>query len=242
MTTFRSAQRLGTRSHQCDATSGRSRKGINAFALLDGIGSSEEVRVWTRARAADLASAGAELGDADAALRRVHAAAAAEPGRDTWGWEDLPAAVAVLAVLNQGVLTVAWCGDSRAWHLSSTGEFTLLTSDHNRAQELRDAGTAPGPYDRNTVTSYLGWHPLAPMNGGGPVKFGTARVDTSLGRLVLASDGAYEPLESAADPMTGHLAGTTCQQAAQRLASAAIANAHPLHTDNATVLVADLGS
>jgi serine/threonine protein phosphatase PrpC len=237
---FRSAQRLGTRSHQCDATAGRTRRGIHAFALLDGIGSSDAVRSWTRARAVDLASAGASLGNADAALRRVHASAAAEPGRDTWGWEDLPAAVAVLAVLNQGALTVAWCGDSRAWHLSPAGEFTPLTSDHNVAQDLRDAGLAPGPDDRNTVTSYLGWHPLAPGNGGGAAKFGTATVDGPLGRLVLASDGTYEPLESAADPMTGHLTGSTCQQAARRLVAAAITNAHPSRTDNATVLVANL--
>ncbi|WP_274036302.1 PP2C family protein-serine/threonine phosphatase [Streptomyces sp. MMBL 11-1] len=242
MPTFRSAQRLGTRSHQCDATAGRSRRGVSAFTLLDGIGSSEKVRTWTRERAADLASAGVELGDAEAALRRVHAAAGAEPGRDTWGWEELPAAVAVLAVLRQDVLTVAWCGDSRAWHLSPNGELTLLTSDHNRAQERLDEGMAPRPGDRNTVTSYLGWHPMAPLNGGGSAKFGTAQIDGRLGRLVLASDGAYEPLESACDPMTGHLAGATCQQAAQRLASTAIYHARPQHIDNATVLVADLSS
>ncbi|MEU0837318.1 hypothetical protein [Streptomyces sp. NPDC005969] len=72
------------------------------------------MRDWTRAYARRFARAAAHTG-AEAGLRMVHAAAAAEPGRDTREAEFMPAAaaaaVAVVAVAASGrPLEVAWCG------------------------------------------------------------------------------------------------------------------------------------
>ncbi|WP_316782965.1 hypothetical protein [Streptomyces sasae] len=86
MTTFSrpsyaAAQRIGGRSHQCDAIAVASFESTTAYALLDGMGSTAQIAQWTEAAAIRLAETAARLGSADAALRQVHATAAAETGR-----------------------------------------------------------------------------------------------------------------------------------------------------------------
>ncbi|MFJ6940057.1 PP2C family protein-serine/threonine phosphatase [Streptomyces sp. NPDC101132] len=223
------AQLTGDRSHQCDATATFTHRGARSYALLDGIGSNDEVRDWARTTARRLARAAAREG-AEPGLRAVHAAIAADPARQD-PYAELPCAVAVVAVVSDQRLQVAWCGDSRAYLLPpGAREAVCLTADHNMRRQLQDMGMTPGPYDRNLVTSYLGdtrpdW------------LLGTRSVPAG-GRLLLASDGAYEPLEDAGADLAAHLAGTP-QAAARALVAAAVAHATG-PADNATALIADL--
>ncbi|MEV6689503.1 mucin-2 [Streptomyces sp. NPDC051130] len=226
------AQLIGGRSHQCDATATYTYRGTRAYALLDGIGSTEEVQTWTQTAARRLARAAAYCG-ATVGLRAVHAARAAELARADWYAEYMPKAVAVVAVAAPGRdLEVAWCGDARAYRLPATTEqLSRLTTDHNRRQQLLDMDVNPGPYSRNIVTSYLG-------DTSPHVSIGSVTAPNS-GRLLLASDGAYEPLEDAELTVANYLVGPP-PRAAQTLVSAAIEHGGS-RADNATVLVVDLG-
>ncbi|MET9888528.1 protein phosphatase 2C domain-containing protein [Streptomyces sp. NPDC006430] len=231
MSTHSAAQLIGGRSHQCDATATYTDQGRRAYALLDGIGSTEEVRMWTRTATRRLARAAARAGALEG-LREIHAARAAELAEEGWRAQDMPMAVAVVAVTEPGKrLDVAWCGDARAYLLpTSSDRLERLTTDHNMRQVLTDMGLEPGPYARNRVTSYLGdTSPHAPL--------GSVQVP-SRGRLVLASDGAYEPLEDAELAISDYVTGST-RRAAHALVTAAIAHADG-RADNATALIADL--
>lgn len=231
MSTHSAAQLIGGRSHQCDATATYTHQGRRAYVLLDGIGSDENIQRWTRTAARRLARAAARAGALDG-LREIHAARAAELAEEGWRARDMPTAVAVVAVAELGKpLEVAWCGDARAYVLPpSGGQLHRLTTDHNMRQVLLDLGHEPGQYARNRVTSYLGdTSPHAPI--------GSVTVPNS-GRLVLASDGAYEPLEDAELAITDYVTGSP-RRAARALVEAAIAHADG-RADNATALIADL--
>lgn len=225
------AQLIGSRSHQCDATATHTHAGTRAYVLLDGIGSSNRVREWTRTMARRLARVAAHHG-AEAGLRTVHAEIAAE--RDGWAYYSTadPAAVAVVAVAAPGKpLEIAWCGDARAYRLIPNGDLERLTKDHNMRQAMLDLGREPDRYARNHVLSYLGDlddHP----------QIGTCTTEQR-GRLLLASDGAYEPIEDDGCDLATYLTGSP-RAAARVLTTAAIGHA-TRHADNATVLVADLG-
>ncbi|WP_326806668.1 protein phosphatase 2C domain-containing protein [Streptomyces sp. NBC_01775] len=235
MSTHASHQTIGTRSHQCDATATYTHNHVRAYALLDGIGSSNEIRGWTRTMARRLARAAATLADAEAGLTRTYAQAAAEEGRGN-PYNDLPSAVAVVAVARPGHrLTVAWCGDSRAYLLVD-GKAERLTVDHNMRQVLLDRGQAAGVYSRNQVTSWLGNTSVVPELGEQPLIGAVSRPMS--GRLLLASDGAYEPLEDSCLDVADFLDGTP-GLAARTVVREANDRA-PAHADNATVLVADL--
>ncbi|MFJ5547585.1 PP2C family protein-serine/threonine phosphatase [Streptomyces sp. NPDC093225] len=225
------AQLIGDRSHQCDATATFTHEGRRAYVLLDGIGSNDEVRAWTRGTARRLAGSAARSG-AGAGLRAVHAALAAEPARRAEGAEP-PCAVAVVATTEAGgELEVAWCGDSRAYLLAPDAVAAVrLTTDHNMRRHLLEMGMDPGPYARNVVTSFLGDPRPDPL-------IDVVRVP-ALGRLLLASDGAYEPLEDAGRGLEEYLRGPV-RRVARELVAAAVGLGTG-HADNATVLVADLG-
>ncbi|WP_437104779.1 hypothetical protein [Streptomyces sp. enrichment culture] len=78
--------------------------------------------------------------------------------------------------------------------------------------------------------------PLGPPGHRIPPRPGPARP----GRLLLASDGAYEPHEDAGHDLAGYLTGGP-HVAAERLADDAVRRAHELidpYADNATALVA----
>ncbi|MFE1437094.1 protein phosphatase 2C domain-containing protein [Streptomyces sp. NPDC058739] len=234
MRTHAAFQFIGDRSHQCDATATYTHHGARAYVLCDGIGSSDAVRAWTRTATRRLARAAAVHADAEAGLRALYETYAAEPERqDEYARHGLPAACAVVAVTAPGrPLTVAWCGDARAYLLTQPGTLHRLTADHNRRRVFGG--------NRNQVTSYLGAtetdeqrkarynHPA--------IESATCSVDSA--RLLLASDGAYEPLEDSARNLADHLTGTP-GQAAWDITASATAHA-AAHADNATALVADL--
>ncbi|MGW6214288.1 PP2C family protein-serine/threonine phosphatase [Streptomyces sp. NPDC055109] len=227
-----SAQLIGDRSHQCDATATHTHDGTRAYVLCDGIGSSDEVQAWTRAAARRIARAAARSGDAEAGLRAEYDRYAAEPERKS-PFADLPNACAAVAVAVPGKpLTVAWCGDVRAYTVTPDG-LQCLTADHNMRRVFNRS--------RNVVTSYLGatesdderWQ----QYNHAAIESVTAPADTS--RLLLASDGAYEPLEDSCRDLTRYLGWTSPKRAADTFVAAAIDHASS-HADNATVLVADL--
>jgi serine/threonine protein phosphatase PrpC len=234
MRTHATAQLIGDRSHQCDATATYTHNGVRAYVLLDGIGSTDEIRDWTRTAARRLARTVAVRGDAEAGLRAVYDRYAAEPDRQD-PFNRLPSACAVVAVHATGkALTVAWCGDVRAYVLTADGALLRLTEDHN----LRRVWPPHG--NRNRVTSWLGselsdervksevGHPAIESAVRHPVRE----------RLLLASDGAYEPLEDGCRNLADYLVGTPAE-AARDFTESAIAHAGE-YADNATVLIADL--
>lgn len=239
MRLYATAQLIGDRSHQCDATAVASApSGARAYVLLDGIGSSDEVRDWTRAAARKLARAAARRGDAEAGLRAVYDRYAADPDRQgPWGFG--PKACAVVAVTAPGKpLTVAWCGDARAY-LLARGTVVRLTADHN-LRRVYPPNDMHGGGNRNIVTSCLGNYETdqeVKNRYGHPAIESTIRGPEDC-RLLLASDGAYEPLEDSCRNLANYLVGDPAPTA-RDFVQAAIDHAGP-HVDNATVLVADL--
>ncbi|MFM9373301.1 PP2C family protein-serine/threonine phosphatase [Streptomyces sp. Da 82-17] len=232
MRTYATAQLLGTRTHQCDATAVcTAPDGARAYVLLDGIGSNDTVRAWTRAAAKRLARTAAHCGDAESALRALHARYAAEPERQRpWAVGPDACAVVVVTVPGKQLATVAWCGDSRAYLLTDDG-LVRLTDDHN----LRRVNGG----NRNQITSCLGstYTDEVLLADCGHPAVEAATLPAS-GRLLLASDGAYEPLEDSCRNLAAYLGGDP-RTAARHFVQSAIDHAGP-HVDNATVLVADL--
>jgi serine/threonine protein phosphatase PrpC len=228
MPTHATAQRTGGRSYQCDATAIYTHGKARAYVLLDGIGDDLYVLCAARHYARRLAQGAARRADAEVGLRVLHA----ELADRVAAGQRVQAAVAVVAVAVPGELVqVAWCGDARAYMLSEGGELERLTTDHNLRQQLLNMGQAPGPYDRHQVTSCLGDSSEDPQIG--------AALGPAAGRLLLASDGAYEPLEDSCRDLAAYLEGSA-KKAAEVFVEAAIDHA-PMTPDNATVLVADLG-
>ncbi|MXM67037.1 mucin-2 [Streptomyces sp. HUCO-GS316] len=210
MRTYAIAQNIGTRSHQCDAAAVFTHtSGTRAYALLDGIGSSEGVQAWTRRAARQVARAAARRSDAAAGLRAVYELYAADPDRqdpELRRW--MPSAAAVVAVHAPGrPLTVAWSGDSRAYLLRNGMAFRL-TDDHNARRVYPPTATYPEGGSRNLITSFLG-HVLTDEDATRAYQHGaidsTSRDVYSTDRLLLATDGAYEPHEDAGHDLFAEL-------------------------------------
>jgi serine/threonine protein phosphatase PrpC len=235
------AQLIGNRSHQCDTTATYTHLGTRAYALLDGIGSSDEVRDWTRATARRLARTAARRGAHDG-LRALYNALAAETLRQhpyTRSGEPSAAAIVAVAAPNRP-LTVAWCGDSRAYLLE--GEtLRRLTNDHNLRRVYPPSRVFPYGGNRNVITSHIGAAQTDQDTRNAYNHPATEAVTVPAGayRLLLASDGAYAPLEDAEHNLTHYLTGTPAA-AARYLVGSAINYAEPGHADNATALIADL--
>lgn len=231
---YATAQRPGDRRYQCDATAVYTMPdSTRAHVLLDGVGDTLAVRAWTRTAARRLARAAAGHGSAEAGLRAEYARYAADPVRLDDD-HDVPEAAAVVAVhMPGGLFSVAWSGDARAYLLLD-GNLRLLTEDHNARRACNG--------DRNLITACLGgtrddaeteqiWGHPAIEYLRGPARPGW---------LLLASDGAYEPLEDTGHDLAGYLTGDP-QDAAERLVDDAARHARAVrnpYADNATALVA----
>lgn len=238
MRTYATAQLIGDRSHQCDATAtATGRDGVRAYALLDGIGSTEEVQYWTRRATRRLARSAAYHADAETGLRAQYERYAADPDRQG-PWARQPDACAVVAVASPRWLTVAWCGDARAY-LLVRGTVVRLTQDHNLRRVYPDNGVHGGG-NRNIVTSCLGNFETDQQvkDRYGHVAIETVTRQLENYRLLLASDGAYEPLEDSCRNLADYLVGDP-GETARGFVQAAVDHAGS-HADNATVLVADL--
>ncbi|MFZ4160469.1 PP2C family serine/threonine-protein phosphatase [Streptomyces griseoincarnatus] len=243
LTAHATAQQQGGRSQQCDATAVTAAPGgVVAFAVLDGIGSSPEVARFTRQAAHRLTRAAVRLRCPETALRDLADEITAERFH---GAEDGSAACALVALVVPGEpLRLAWCGDVRAYAIRD-GQAEQLTRDHNRRRVLHDAGITALPGDRNLVTSYLGGHhhrdEVEDVYGHKAIE--TATVAPEELRLVLATDGAYEPVEDFGGTVAECLTGVPAEAAAE-LAETAVAQSRmvrqPRNVDNATALVVDL--
>lgn len=238
MRTYATAQLIGDRSHQCDATAvSTAPSGARAYVLLDGIGSTDEVRDWTRSAARRLARSAAYHADAETGLRAQYERYAADPDRHG-PWARMPDACAVVAVATPRWLTVAWCGDVRAY-LLVRGTVQRLTQDHN-LRRVYPPNDIHGGGNRNIVTSCLGnaeTDQEVKDRYGHPAIESVTRLSEN-SRLLLASDGAYEPLEDSLRNLADYLTGDP-SYAARDFVTAAVEHA-TLHADNATVLIADL--
>ncbi|MFE2407037.1 PP2C family serine/threonine-protein phosphatase [Kitasatospora sp. NPDC059408] len=236
MRSYASAQLVGDRSHQCDAVATRATAdGGRAYALLDGIGSNDEVRAWTRMRARRLAVLTARTLQPHEAISRVQDEVVTERALDADG--EVEGACAVIAVTGpDALLRVAWIGDCRAYLLDASGRLTRLTTDHNERAVIEALGGVAPRWARNYVTRCLG------AEAGGDALFPewTAVHDRTGARLLLASDGCYEPIEDAgrdlAHELDRRLGPADCANHLVRLAI----SLGGAHRDNATCLVADL--
>jgi serine/threonine protein phosphatase PrpC len=242
MSSYATHQKTGGRNIQCDATAVATVNGVRAYALLDGIGDKPYVRDWTRAAARRLARTAARLHDAQAGLRHEYDRYARESDRQgPWGLG--PKACAVVVVEAPGLpLTVANAGDARAYWLRR-GTLVQLTQDHNLRRVYPPSDLYPEGGNRHRVTSCLGAvdtdEDVRAVYEHPALEAATAYAEH--GRLLLASDGAYEPLEDAGRNLGDLLHGTPAE-AARRVAVDAVAQALTVTSrpDNATALVADL--
>ncbi|MEV7123965.1 PP2C family protein-serine/threonine phosphatase [Kitasatospora griseola] len=232
MLTHAADQLIGSCSDQCDATATRATDGGGrAYVLLDGIGSSPKVRAWTRAQARRLADLTARSLQPNEAITQVQREITAQPG-----WQDeAPGACAVVAVTGPDqLLRVAWVGDCRAYVLYPDGRLQRLTTDHNGRTTFEAAGWPVPRGARHIVTRCLA-HP----EGGERVEpEWTAVHDRSGVRLLLASDGCYEPIEDAARDLKAELGGGAPADRAAHLVALAVRLAGE-RADNATCLVVD---
>lgn len=245
--THATAQHLGDRTHQCDATAiATAPSGARAYVLLDGIGSNDLIRDWTRRAARHLARTAARHGNAETGLRAAYTRYANDPDRhDPWTRDTLPKACAVVAVTTPGrPLTIAWCGDTRAYLLTN-GTLTRLTADHNLRRVHPPTDNFPYGGNRNVVTSCLG---NTETDDEVKARYGHVAIESatrpvnSPARLLLASDGAYEPHEDTGHTLADYLTGTPTE-AARHFVTTAVTTARAVpdpHADNATALVADL--
>ncbi|MFF8431006.1 PP2C family protein-serine/threonine phosphatase [Streptomyces sp. NPDC016566] len=252
MRTFATAQNIGGRTAQCDATAVRTApNGNRAFVLLDGIGSTEDVRNWTRRTAVRLARTAARRGNAEAGLRALYEEFAADPDRqDPYTRRHMPSAAAVVAVHATGTpLTIAWCGDSRAY-LLQRGIARRLTEDHNLRRVHPPTAIFPEGGNRNVITSYLGAAATdeETMNRYNHAAIESATAEVADGcRLVLVSDGAYEPHEETGHDLFTELDDEPLTATVRSFVDLAVDTARAklpadehCYVDNATTLAADL--
>lgn len=254
MRNYATAQALGSRTTQCDATAIHTAPdGARAYALLDGIGDYQSVRNWTRTAARRVARAASRRADAEAGLRHIYKDYAADPDRrDPYTRRYMPSAAAVVVVTVPGKpMTVAWCGDARAY-LLTRGIARRLTEDHNLRRVYPPTAMYPEGGDRNTITSYLGDahddEELMDRYGHPAIQTATVSPDGPC-RLLLASDGAYEPHVDAGHDLYMELADEPLDEVAHDFVSLAVTTSlrttaakdpgQP-YADNASVLLADL--
>jgi len=100
-----------------------------------------------------------------------------------------PSCTFVAAVVADGVITVAWCGDSRAYWLPDTGPARQLTVDHSLGTALLAAGEpreqAEADPAFHTITRWLGADSVEHS-----AEFASQTVDAP-GWLLVCSDGLW---------------------------------------------------
>ncbi|MFF7953663.1 PP2C family serine/threonine-protein phosphatase [Streptomyces griseorubiginosus] len=249
MRTYAVAQHTGTEPGQCDATAVRSAPdGTRAYVLLDGIDRRETTHRWALGAARQIARTAARRSDAEAGLRHVYNLC-----RDDaihYGFSDK--AAAVVAVKAPGKpLMVAWCGDSRAY-LMERGIAVRLTEDHNKRRVYPPTATSPYGGNRNHLTSCLGSDRTdedVHKRYRHPAIETATREITGPCRLLLASDGAYEPHEDARHCLFTECDGDDLIPTVRDLVNLAVDTAvktsraldpNQVYADNATALLADL--
>lgn len=165
------------------------------WAVADGMGGYRGGDVAAQAVVDALRALAGDAGEASAArlcaaLQRANAAINAQ----NVARGQSAGATVVAAVIDDGLLHVAWCGDSRAYRVRN-GTVEQLTHDHSVVQELIDAGAltpaaaADHPH-ANVVTRALGIDATARID--------VATSEVAAGDLyLLCSDGLSRSLDPA---------------------------------------------
>lgn len=207
------------------------------LVVADGLGGHSQGEVASELAATTLPGLYQALEGREATpVQRVAAAliqAAREVERAGEGRDSNMGTTAVMAVVHENLtVTVGNVGDSRCYLLSEGG-LLQLTHDHNRAQELVDAGVLPREErenhpSRNTLTQVLGLGRVSPY----VVSVGVIPGD----RLLLCTDGLTG--EMTEQEIATLLGEGTPQEAANALINAVLTT--PAR-DNVTVVVAQVG-
>ncbi|MGA5497748.1 PP2C family serine/threonine-protein phosphatase [Streptomyces cinereoruber] len=203
MANYATAHRIGTEDAQYDAVAVHTAPdGARAYALLDGYVHRPATAQWVAREVRRVARAASRRADAAAGLRHIYQQHATDPARQML--DDrlrMPKAAATVAVsVPGGPLTIAWCGDVRAYLLQD-GTVRRLTEDHNMRRAQPANPRFPKGGSRDFLTSYLGnvhsgEEMLRSFMRHRAVDSVTVTPDGPC-RLLLATDGAYEPHEEA---------------------------------------------
>lgn len=113
-----------------------------------------------------------------------------------------PSCTFVAAVVSDSLITVAWCGDSRAYWLPDAGEPRQLTVDHSLGTELMAAGKS-----RAEAESDPSFHTITRWLGADSVDYTAELVSHSIdgpGWFLVCSDGLWN-YASAVDEMAGRV-------------------------------------
>ncbi|MEU0544919.1 protein phosphatase 2C domain-containing protein [Nocardia sp. NPDC005978] len=221
--------RVGGRKLNADsfATVTDSALGRTAFAVADGVGDH-----LAAARAARLVARTA------ARIALTHGAQAGILAAQEELLRELPEAAAdsvlVVAVLPaeghpDGPIDIAWVGDCRAYRWNGR-ILHQITTDHTVAEYFRARGHQPLPGMGHLVTTSA--------RTAHAEDIGSAATGTSLGRLLLCTDGVSKRLELT-DIKALLAEPNTPAEAAESLVAAALAAGG---TDNATAMVLDIGA
>jgi protein phosphatase len=201
------------------------RSGRHGFAVTDGVGDEWEaataahLTAWSAAAAATTAGAAGALHTARAIWTEYYDVA--PPGQEG---NTVAVVAAPIHDTHGGGYDIAWCGDARAYAYHA-GALTQLTTDHTRAQQMREEGMPAewiGPRQENTILASI---------GRGAID--STRVLAPVSRLLLCTDGVHRALPQTAITRALRVF-TDPAAAAQRLVRAA---RRAGSTDNATALV-----
>jgi protein phosphatase len=228
----------GLRLHNADATAIHHDPvtGQYAFVIADGIGDTEAAVHAARLAAGVAAravsppsptSAVSQIGTVNALLAARAAVRAWTPDDPTGLAGDAVLVVATLLPPHLGGgFSVAWAGDSRAYHWNGAS-LTQLTTDQTVAEYFRSRGQPAAPRMEHVVTNSV--------RLSTPETIGHMTTAGTRGRLVLTTDGVHGKLDHDALVEIISSAGDSSATAAQLVLSAL----HAGGTDNATALVVD---
>ncbi|MEP7203343.1 MAG: PP2C family serine/threonine-protein phosphatase [Ilumatobacteraceae bacterium] len=111
-----------------------------------------------------------------------------------------PACTFVAAVVAGDLITVAWCGDSRAYWLPDSGDARQLTLDHSLGTEMIAAGTAAREAELEP-----GFHTITRWLGADSVDHSPEIASQSIegpGWLLVCSDGLWNYASALTEMMT----------------------------------------
>ena len=174
-----------------------------------------------------------------AAISAAHEAACTVP-YDPDRPKDPPGATLVAAPVRDGLATLGWLGDSRAYWIGLT-ESRLLTHDHSWVNAVVDAGEMPEAEALRAPEAHAITRCLGPLNGDAPEPTIITLPLTAPGWLLLCSDGLwnYAPqTEQVADLVRSAPAGSDALAVCRLLVNYALSQGG---RDNITVALLAVG-
>ncbi|MFD0364837.1 PP2C family protein-serine/threonine phosphatase [Nocardia sp. GCM10030253] len=224
-----SVSKRGSRSINADAaaTFTDSTAGRTAFVVADGVGDHLLAARAARTVATVAARAGARSGAVAGILAAQQQLLREFPQQNA----DSVLVVAVLAAdrCDDGPCDIAWVGDCRAYRWNGR-MLHQITTDHTVAEHFRAKGLHPAPRLNHLVTTSA--------RTARPADIGHTATGSSMGRLLLSTDGVHKRL--GITDIKAILADVpTAGSAAEALVESALRSGG---SDNATALVVDTRS